>query len=144
VGGSLKSLSPYNSAFSGLLFRPPTSGASVGTITEKIEHVVAATRALSSWEVLALKNTRLFCFGNSTSYDNCVNGYCASLDYCSCNTNWYGDTCNLTFCNGIISNDTSVCSSGGRCSSFNTCTCNEYRAGAFCYFDYSRKYNITA
>ncbi|KAL0479926.1 hypothetical protein AKO1_000684, partial [Acrasis kona] len=131
----------YNQNFQNLVL---TSGPNTGNVTAIFEHVVAATRALSAWEVRALRDKKLFCFGTGPSnLDNCVNGVCSSLDYCSCNPNWYGDTCNLTLCNGIISSSTSVCSSGGRCSNFDTCVCDNYRAGQFCEFDYSLKYNIT-
>jgi hypothetical protein len=39
---------------------------------------------------------------------------------------------NMTFCNGIPSNHTSVCSGNGVCNNYDTCTCNVGWSGCFC------------
>ncbi|KAG2374402.1 hypothetical protein C9374_010972 [Naegleria lovaniensis] len=62
-------------------------------------------------------------------------GWCVSVNLCECfNTSQYGgENCQFTKCNGILSNETQqVCHGHGDCISPDNCQCHEGYFGAFC------------
>ncbi|KAL0489275.1 hypothetical protein AKO1_013795 [Acrasis kona] len=109
-----------------------------------IQNLFLASRTLNDWEISVLRNVcipffsflivqkELFCFGTEKNPIGCVNGDCASLDYCRCKPNWFGRICNVTACNGVPSNSTSVCSGQGECTSPEVCQCKPYYYGTYC------------
>ncbi|EFC36459.1 predicted protein [Naegleria gruberi] len=68
------------------------------------------------------------CFSiNGTDSRVCSNGRgrCVGANQCECETNYFGSQCQFTTCQGIQSNDSSVCYGHGSCESFNNCTCSD-------------------
>ncbi|KAL0478393.1 teneurin, partial [Acrasis kona] len=108
-----------------------------------ISKMVVATRSFTSFEINALYKPQLFCFATSASnLINCGNGYCESYDYCRCNSGWFGNQCDITFCGGIRNNNGAVCSAHGTCSGPDQCVCVDGYNGDNCEMDYTRSYNF--
>lgn len=66
---------------------------------------------------------------NCTSYSDCnapTNGTCIAQDTCSCNTYYYGNSCE-TYCEA-----STTCSGQGSCAADGSCACNSGRTGADC------------
>lgn len=73
---------------------------------------------------------------------NCVHGPCAANGTCaSCNSNWYGPTCNIcmfyyqfscVFIKFLLDCDAGSCSNHGGCSLNGSCNCNPNYYGTTC------------
>ncbi|KAL9647625.1 hypothetical protein ABK040_015116 [Willaertia magna] len=54
---------------------------------------------------------------------NCNHGICSEDGKCDCNQYYFGEYCNMTTCNGILSTEAKVCSGRGACFEYNNCIC---------------------
>src|SRR5690606_34188237 len=71
------------------------------------------------------------CFGKKKFNECSGRGTCIDDNVCEC-TDSIGIECEITFCFGILSNNTSVCSGHGLCTSKDQCECSENWAGENC------------
>ncbi len=60
-------------------------------------------------------------------------GQCVSVDVCNC-INSYGASCQIFSCNGVLNNNTNVCSGNGQCLSIDNCICSAKYAGNNCQY----------
>ncbi|KAG2392360.1 hypothetical protein C9374_012612 [Naegleria lovaniensis] len=80
-------------------------------------------------------NCQSYAFCNNHSSLNAANvcnghGICRvvspnSPDQCNCNIGYFGENCQYSFCFGIMSNDSTVCSGHGKCIGPDTCKCDD-------------------
>ena len=87
------------------------------------------------WRRLLWKSNIFLFWENQKDSTVCSsNGTCTAADTCNCNSNYGGNNCQTSKCNGILATDGSVCSNHGSCDSVNNCKCAEGYTGINCEY----------